>query len=514
MYRTRTKKSSKPVSVTPKAVLYARVSSKEQEEGFSIDAQLALLRSYAQSRNLDVVEEFIESETAKSSGRPEFGRMVNLLKGKAANVVIVEKTDRLYRNLKDRVTLDELDIEIHLVKENTILSKDSKSHEKFIHDIKVVVAKNYIDNLSEEVRKGMLEKAKQGFYPSYAPLGYLNAIENGVRTIVPDPERAPIIKQLFEKYASGELSLSTARTYATLLGLRTRKGYPVHKSTIQYMLMNPVYIGEFEWKGARYKGSHIPIISRDTFYKVQAALDSRAATPSATMERKQYLYGGMVKCAVCGCLATPYKVKDKYVYYACTGSKGCNRAGIREETLTDAIAKLLEGLTIDPKILKCLQNTLKEIHSEQRNSDKETQESILKERERLNNVLYKLYDDRLEGKVPESVYDRKIAETQAKLVAINEKLGQLDRASAATWEDSFKILELVSNSAFRFKTANFARKREMAKNALSNFLIDGKNPVLELRPWFKMVASANEMSAEISDQKVVNEIWWAQLDSN
>lgn len=118
------------------------------------------------------------------------------------------------------------------------------------------------------------------------------------------------------------------------------------------------------------------------------------------------------------------------------------------------------------------------------------------------------------GKVPESVYDRKIAETQAKLVAINEKLGQLDRASAATWEDSFKILELVSNSAFRFKTANFARKREMAKNALSNFLIDGKNPVLELRPWFKMVASANEMSAEISDQKVVNEIWWAQLDSN
>jgi hypothetical protein len=54
----------------------------------------------------------------------------------------------------------------------------------------------------------------------------------------------------------------------------------------------------------------------------------------------------------------------------------------------------------------------------------------------------------------------------------------------------------------------------MANNALSNFLIDGKNPVLELRPWFKMVASANEMSAEISDQKVVNEIWWAQLDSN
>ena len=83
----------------------------------------------------------------------------------ACRTVLVEKTDRLYRNLKDWVTIDELGLEIHFVKENVVLSPDSRSSEKFMHGIKVLMAKNYIDNLSEEVRKGMLEKARQGIWP-------------------------------------------------------------------------------------------------------------------------------------------------------------------------------------------------------------------------------------------------------------------------------------------------------------------------------------------------------------
>src|ERR1700739_4974642 len=101
--------------------------------------------------------------------------MVRFLKARPnIRVVLVEKTDRLYRNLKDWVTLDELDIEIHLIKEGIVLSRDSKSSEKFVHGIKVLMAKNYIDNLSEEARKGMQEKAAQGIWPSKAPLAYRN----------------------------------------------------------------------------------------------------------------------------------------------------------------------------------------------------------------------------------------------------------------------------------------------------------------------------------------------------
>jgi site-specific DNA recombinase len=150
-----------------RAVIYARVSSKEQEkEGFSIAAQLKLLKEYAAAHGFTIAGEYVDVETAKQIGRSAFGEMVSLLRKRdLARILLVEKTDRLYRNLKDWVTLDELDLEIHLVKEGVLLSRGSGSSEKFMHGIKVLMAKNYIDNLSEEARKGMLEKAEQGIWP-------------------------------------------------------------------------------------------------------------------------------------------------------------------------------------------------------------------------------------------------------------------------------------------------------------------------------------------------------------
>jgi len=145
-----------------KAVLYGRVSSKEQELGYSIAAQQDLLRRYGSERNF-VIEEFSDAETAKTVGRPGFNAMLAYLsKHRDCRVVLVEKTDRLYRNLKDHVTLDEADLEIHFVKQNFILTKESRSSDKFMHGLNVLMAKNYIDNLSEEVKKGVRTKAGQG----------------------------------------------------------------------------------------------------------------------------------------------------------------------------------------------------------------------------------------------------------------------------------------------------------------------------------------------------------------
>ena len=152
---------------TAQAVVYARVSSKEQErEGYSIPAQLRLLRDYALHQDLDIAQEFVDVETAKQAGRGSFGEMLKFLaRNRSCHALLVEKTDRLYRNLKDWVSIDELELEIHFVKENLVLSHSSRSAEKFMHGIKVLMAKNYIDNLSEEARKGMQEKAEQGTWP-------------------------------------------------------------------------------------------------------------------------------------------------------------------------------------------------------------------------------------------------------------------------------------------------------------------------------------------------------------
>src|SRR5262245_2788272 len=195
------------------AVIYARVSSKEQEkEGFSIPAQLKLLKDYAAAQGFTVAQECVDVETAKQTGRTAFGEMVGYLKSHpAVHVLLVEKTDRLYRNLKDWVTLDELDIEIHFAKEGVVLSRESRSSEKFMHGIKVLMAKNYIDNLSEEARKGMQEKAEQGIWPTKCPLGYRNITgSDGKKIIAADPAIAPLIDKLIEWYARGDICVHGA----------------------------------------------------------------------------------------------------------------------------------------------------------------------------------------------------------------------------------------------------------------------------------------------------------------
>ena len=126
-------------------VLYARVSSKDQEkEGFSILAQLRLLRDYAVSKGFAIAHEFTDVETAKESGRTNFGHMLAYLKKHpgVCRTILVEKTDRLYRNIKDYATVDELAVEVHLVKENEVISRESRSSEQFVHGIKVLMARN------------------------------------------------------------------------------------------------------------------------------------------------------------------------------------------------------------------------------------------------------------------------------------------------------------------------------------------------------------------------------------
>src|SRR5262249_35411298 len=307
------------------AVIYARVSSKEQEkEGFSIPAQLKLLKEYAAVQGLTVRQEYVDVETAKQIGRAAFGEMVAYLKAHpAVRVLLVEKTDRLYRNLKDWVTVDELEVEIHFPKEGVVLSRDSRSSEKLMHGIKVLMAKNYIDNLSEEARKGMQEKAEQGIWPTVAPLGYRNlAGPDGKRIIEPDPETGPLITRLFEWYAAGTLSLRAAEKKVRAAGLIHRKsGAPVPVSTVHAILRNRLYAGVFEWNGRTYVGTHQPLVSPELWERVQGILDGRRANKHRRAKHN-FAFSGLIACGHCGCSIVGEIKKQRYIYYHCTGYKG------------------------------------------------------------------------------------------------------------------------------------------------------------------------------------------------
>lgn len=375
----RRRRSTKVPDRLRPCVTYARVSTVEQlREGYSLDAQTSLLRDYAAKQGLLVIEEFLESESGARTGRKSFGKMLETVKEIGGGCAIVcEKTDRLYRNFSDMVKVDDLRVELHFVKEGIVVGPDSRSNDKFIHSIKVCLAKHFSDNLREEVRKGMTEKARQGIFPSCAPVGYRNVERGHQKVIEPDAETALLVRQVFQAYAARAVSLSGATAMARQIGIKTRRGNYCSRSSIARMLDNPLYMGIVRWNGEQFPGSHDPIVTVELFEQVQVVMHGRK-TRAGFAPKRNFAYRGLMKCAYCGCSITAEIKKEKYVYYRCTGMRDKNCPGmkmVREEALTEQFASLLEGLTLSDENMESLKTALRESLTSGRASRIEQQRS-------------------------------------------------------------------------------------------------------------------------------------------
>ncbi len=456
------------------AVLYARVSSKEQErEGFSIPAQQRMLNSYADDRGLTIVKEFVDVETAKRAGRTSFTKMLAWLKKNqtTCRTILVEKTDRLYRNLKDWVILDELDLEIHLVKEGVVLSDDARSTDKFMHGIRVLMAKNYIDNLSEEATKGMKEKASQGIWPSSAPIGFVNVLrDDGKRVIEPDPKIAELIHQVFEWAATGDFSLQVLTKRAAEAGLLSRKARkPLAKSAIHHMLRNPIYMGEFEWAGEVYQGTHAPIVSRDLWDRVQEVFDDRYAGQRDTVRAQEFTYPGIVSCGHCGCGMSAQIQKERYIYYHCTGFKGkCGEPYVREEVFDREFARALRRLVLPPDWMEYLKIELRKGQSEVQRFHQESINRLEGECARLQRRLDQMYVDKLDGVIDADSYARNARQWQEEIRAHRRAMTRHDDAKQSYLEEGLLILTLGQEAPELFERATREEKRELLGHMVSN----------------------------------------------
>ncbi len=480
---------------TRAAVKYGRVSSKEQEkEGFSIPAQWKLLDRYAEAERFKIAEEFIDIETAKRPGRPGFDKMVKFLKrSPSVRVLIVEKTDRLYRNLKDYVTMDELDLEIHFVKESVVLSRDSRSSDKFMHGIKVLMAKNYIDNLSEETKKGMLEKAEQAIYPSFAPLGYRNVMgPNGKRIIEPDPDVAPIITQIFQWYATGQCSILEVTERVRQAGLVSRGAKkPISKSNIHKLLRKLVYTGDFDWNGKTYRGSHQPLISMGLFDRVQEILDGRFATKQK-VAKHEFPFSGLVSCGHCGCALVAEKKKGKYVYYHCTGNKGkCAEPYAREEVLEECFADLLKGLVFDDEVMDWVTDALHQSHADEKRFRDQSIARLQAEHGKIQNRLDKLYEDRLDGFIEPAFFERKTQEWRQTQRRLTDQIAEHEDANHDYFKDGVRLLELSKKAYFLFKKQNQSEKRKLLDFVCSNSTWKDRTLTVTFRQPFDILAVTN-----------------------
>jgi DNA invertase Pin-like site-specific DNA recombinase len=497
-------------------VLYVRVSSKEQEkEGFSIPAQKKLLHEYASSNGILIAREFVDIETAKNSGRTAFGEMVAYLRehSHTTRIVLVEKTDRLYRNLKDWVTLDELGLEIHLAKENVVISSESRSSEKFMHGIKVLMAKNYIDNLSEETRKGMTEKASQGIWPSCVPVGYLNVLaENGKRGIVVDPERGSIVTRCFELYSTGDYSLSQLAKWARTTGFTFRKsGRPLNKATIHVMLHNRIYTGDFDWDGRTYKGSHKPLVSIELWERVQDILSGRFGNRHRVVKH-DFPFTGLVRCGHCGCALVAELKKGKYIYYHCTGQRGrCIEPYVRQEVLEQHFAYLLKGISLTPEVLGWAKEALHESHTDEQSFHSEAVNQLKAEHTRLQSRLDGMYVDKLDGRISSEFFDQHAAGWRAEQARLLRHIDDHQAANKNYMDEGINLLELVSEAHRLFEKQQGNEKRRLLRFVLSNCTWKGGELQPTYRQPFDMIAhtmrQVRKPVASVGVEKGQNEEW-------
>ena len=479
------------------AVIYARVSSREQEqEGYSIPAQLKLLKEYAFRNGFRIEREFVDVETAKTTGRKDFGEMVDFLKrsGKC-RIILVEKTDRLYRNFRDAVTLEELDTEIHLVKENEVISKDSKSYSKFVHGIRVLMAKNYSDNLREEVKKGMVEKAEQGIYPGHAPFGFIN--DRTERNIKIHPQEAPVITRMYELYATGHVSLADLRGI-----IRRDYGRTFAKGYIHRMLQNPFYIGYFEWSGKTYRGSHETFITNDLFQRVQRALQQHNR---GKYGKHDIAFRGLLTCAHDNCTMTTELKKGKYVYYRCSGYRGkCDTPRFTESEISEKLGELLKAIYIPDEVLERIQNALAS-HQERSHKNVEAQRTRLEQR--LANVRVKMdraYDDKLSGVIDEDFWNQKMNDWRNEEQQIQMALDGLKQSSNGDrLLDAKRVLELANKAHFLYVTQNSAEQARLLKLVLLNCGIDELSVYPTYRKPFDLIF-----------QRVKNQEWSGRADLN
>ncbi len=463
-----------------KSVIFARVSSREQEEtGYSLPSQEKLLKEYGERKDFSISKKFSISESAGGKyQRKTFNEMLEYVKENNINIIICEKVDRLTRNLRDAVSINEWINEdskrqVHFVKENCILSRDSKSNEKFIWNIKVSVAQYYIDNLSEEVRKGQKEKLAQGWLPTKPPLGYKTIGDKGHKTHVIDWDVAPYIRKMFEYYSSGNHSLKSLVEVMHQEGMRNREGKKICRSRIHLLVSNPFYYGKIMWKGELHRGEHEPIISKELFDLVQDRLFRKIKNPQ--YKKHLTVFKAKIDCSECGGTIT-WESQRGHWYGHCNHHKACSQKKyIRQEKVEDQLFPFFDRMAPENERVRAwIVTALKEAHADEISYSTTSREELNRNFERIQRRLEAIYEDKIDGKITGEFYARKFQEYTEQKEEILNTLNRLNKANTKYYEAGYAIHELACKAADIYSStkASIEDKRLLLSYIFSNISLN------------------------------------------
>ena len=467
---------------TRKFFIYTRKSTDtEDRQVRSISDQLAELKELAVKEQIEVVDIFVEKQTAKAPGRPVFNEMLLRIEANEANGILAWHPDRLARNSVDGGKI------IYLLDTGKIAELkfptfwcDTTPQGKFMLSIAFSQSKYYVDNLSENIKRGHRNKVKDGIWPQMSPLGYVNVKGAG---IVPDENIASLIKKTFEAYATGNFTLRQLHDKFNALGLSRKNGKVLSVSNYQQILRNPIFTGLMRYNGEIYEGKHKPIITKKLFDSVQEVMMRKSKPHSKGL--KPFLYRGFFRCGECGCFITTERQKG-HNYLRCTKRKNpCLQKYVREEIITSQVRTELQKVSLpldwaNWMIEENRKDQSSEIQSSEIFSQKTKNEISL-----LDSKIEKLMNAYLENALSLDEY----RESKNKLVSskqlLKEKLSAFEKKSHNRFELTDKFLKAnISNMELANEKTN-EENLHLFKKVGSNFLIKDRTVLFEPRGAWK-----------------------------
>ena len=475
-----------------KFFLYARKSTDvEDKQVLSIEAQLDELRDYAKREHLNIAQEFIEKQSAKIPGRPIFNEMMKCIEKGDADSILSWHPDRLARNSIDGGKI------IYLLDTRKLASLkfptfwcDSTSQGKFMLNMAFGQSKYYVDSLSENTKRGLRQKVRNGDYPTLAPVGYIN--DSRTKTVVVDRKKAKVIKQAFEFYVKGGNRLEDVSNFLAKHNLFSKTGKRIHKSRATSILSNPFYTGLFRYGGELHEGKYEPIISKKLFDQAQEMLKLRGK-PDRKPKNDPQPFCGLISCASCGMMITgEYKVKrqqngniHEYIYYHCTKKNKnvkCEEPCIREEELNRQLSSIIQKVSLPKDWAEELNRLALQDHGKSAQSltacVKEKQEKISS----LSIRLERLLNSYLDQDIDKEDYRAEKSKLLLSKKSLEEEIYNLSHKQNDWLEPFQNWLEVAQNIDKIASDSDLFAKKVCAKEIFGSNLLLGEKSVRASAP--------------------------------
>lgn len=424
-------------------LVYARKSSESEDRQIqSIEDQLTSLRRLATGEGLLLVGEHLESHSAKNpNSRPVFDEVLSRIEKGEADGILCWNINRLSRNPIDSGRLSWL-LQRGVIKSIRTIEREYRPEDNvLLLAVESGVANQYIIDLRKAVARGLRGRVERGWWYGKPPPGYRTNPET--KEIVIEPTEFTLLRRAWELAMSGSYSVPQILDRLDSWGFRRRIGReskPLSRSALYRIFQNPFYHGWFYFKGEFCHGRHEPMVTRLEFEQVQRVLN-RDTRPNPGPE--PFLFGGVLRCAVCGCMITGerkiknYKTTGRsavYVYYRCTGARGCSKAGVREAEVIRRYIAALQELILPSWLYEPLEQVLKEL----KESNQLTDEEILgRQRENLRDLklkLERLLEMRLGGELTSDEF----------LPRKNEVVVEMDRLERAIGQTADRLTNLTA----------------------------------------------------------------------